>query len=43
MNEIIRMKIADELPSNIANNLKKGISDLELWTQNEWYFNNYLV
>ena len=38
MNEIIRMKIADELPMNVATNLKKGITDLELWTQNEWYF-----
>ena len=37
MNEIMRMIIADELPVNVATNLKKGISELELWTQNEWY------
>lgn len=31
----MRMIISNELPSSVVITLKKGINDLEVWTQNE--------
>lgn len=35
INEIMRMVIADELVTSVVSNLKKGINDLVIWTENE--------
>ena len=36
INEIMRMILTNELPPNMVDNLKKGINDLSVWSQNEW-------
>lgn len=32
----MRMILTNELPPNMVDNLKKGINDLSVWSQNEW-------
>lgn len=42
--EIMRQLISSELPNNVANSLQQGISELNVWSQNEWFvFNNFII
>lgn len=35
LNEIMRQLIADELPEEVASSLKRGLSELDVWSQDE--------
>jgi hypothetical protein len=39
LNEIVKKMRGNDLPADIAKSLKRGLSELNEWSQNEWYRN----